>query len=235
MNHRFIGRISVFIVLLSHLGLVLIDLFQWETFCLKKPLIVNTYVCKPPSEKLECVNNFVEKEKSRVPRKKVPSSKKSAKIMQRKHPSVTRSTTQKKPPPTTQKKHQLLKELAGTLAQLERDREKIQPSPLPPPPSIDPLHIDHVEGGQNAEDNYFTTLTSALKEALELPELGMVRLELTLLATGQVRAVRILEAESEKNACYLKRQLMVSQLSPFTEELLGQKKRTFVLTFCNEK
>jgi|GEM_PF-1804837 len=235
MNRCLVNRIVIFIVLFSHLSLFLLDLLQWETFSPKKPLVVHTYVCKPPTEKLYCMSKCAEKGKKKIAHKASPLNKVPSKITQRKRFPVTRSPTQKKSPPTTQKKQQLLKEWAGALAELERSRKTVKPSLLPSPPSIDTLCIDHAKGEQAAKESYFSILTFALKEALELPELGMVKLELTLMATGQVRAVRILEAESEKNARYLKRQLMVTQLFPFTEELQGQKKCTFVLTFCNEK
>jgi len=126
-------------------------------------------------------------------------------------------------------KQKVLKELGKTLAKIKSRQKEVTHTQLEFPHSIDQLQVD-----QN-EANYFSIITSTLKEALELPELGSVKLELILSNSGQVLKVRVDHAESEKNKHYLEQQLMFFEFPPFTEDLKNEKTHTFVLTFCNEK
>lgn len=136
---------------------------------------------------------------------------------------------------STSQRQKVLKELGETLAKIESRQEEIkQQAPLTLPKPIETLQIDRAEQKQEEAD-YFVILASSLKEALELPEFGKVKLELTLLNTGKVEKVRIVHSESEKNRHYLEQQLLFLLLPPFTEELKKERKHTFVLTFCNEK
>jgi hypothetical protein len=71
-------------------------------------------------------------------------------------------------------------------------------------------------------------LVSYLHEALHLPELGEVKIELTLQKNGTVEKMVVLHAESLKNKTYLEKNLPLLRF-PYLE-----KKETLVFTFCNE-
>jgi len=126
-------------------------------------------------------------------------------------------------------KQKILSELSKTLAKIESMQTKVEHSPLLLPKSIDSLQVDREDA------NYFSILAVFLKEALELPEVGSVKLELTLFKDGRVQQVRVLTSESEKNKHYLEKQIKFLRFPPFTEGLKKERKHTFVLTFCNEK
>lgn len=71
-------------------------------------------------------------------------------------------------------------------------------------------------------------LVSYLHEALHLPEMGEVKIELTLQKNGSVEKIVVLHAESLKNKAYLEKNLPLLRF-PYLE-----KKETLVFTFCNE-
>jgi len=102
------------------------------------------------------------------------------------------------------------------------------------PKPIDMLQVDCAEEEQE-ETDYFVALISLLKEKLELPEWGRVKLELTLFNTGKVQTIRVLQTESERNKRYLEQQLISLPFPSFTEELRKEKNHSFLFVFCNEK
>lgn len=128
------------------------------------------------------------------------------------------------------KKRDLLNELAKAF-------DPIEPTPPPnstltTPSRISSLDIDTVE--KEIKGNYPILLASTLKNTLELPEVGEVKLELTVRRSGQVMKVRVLHAASEKNRRYLEINLPQMALPPFDEEMKQETSHTFILTFCNE-
>lgn len=130
----------------------------------------------------------------------------------------------------TSKKSDLLKELAKTF-------DPIEPTPPPsstltPPSRISSLDTDTVE--KEIKGDYPILLASTLKNTLELPEVGEVKLELTVRRSGQVMKVRVLHAASEKNRRYLEINLPQMALPPFGDEMKQETSHTFILTFCNE-
>lgn len=148
-----------------------------------------------------------------------PKPKKNTKKASRKKPS-TKPSTKNKAVKTVQdsvKKHQ-------PPPPLEEEHVLILPKTIPS------LQIDESEA-----DDYFVLLAQTLKEELELPEYGDVKLELTLLKSGKVLNIRVLQATSDKNRKYLELTLPRVVLPPFEEKLKNEHQHTFVLTFCNEK
>lgn len=81
---------------------------------------------------------------------------------------------------------------------------------------------------QVSESGYAATLATHLKQALQLPEYGSVRVELDVLRDGSVAAVRVLEAHSPLNEQYVLSTLPTMRLPP-----LNAKRETFTLTFQN--
>lgn len=128
-------------------------------------------------------------------------------------------------------KQKLLNDLSRHLSQIEPIEEP-KGTLSSPPPLIPLFEIDHM--AEEEITDYFVLIASHLKEALELPEHGEVKLELTVRKTGQIRKLRILHASSEKNQRYLELTLPVLTLPPFTDDLKNELEHTFTLRFCNE-
>jgi len=157
------------------------------------------------------------------------------------NPKPKPSSTKKKipPPKPTKKKidQNILKELEQTLAKIEQ-KQKAPESiiPLTVPKAIEELHIDQMpESLPIGETSYLSLLVQSLRETLELPEDGRVRVQVTVLKSGRVEKVQVLYAESENNKCYLERELIHMTLPPFSDELAGKMQHTFTLNFCHEK
>ena len=136
-------------------------------------------------------------------------------------------------PKSISKKNEILKELKESLAKIEKNPIPEQKSVLTLPKNIQSLQIDQTE--QVEKSDYFVLLAQTLKEELELPEHGDVKLELTVLSNGRVLKIRVLAAASEKNRKYLELNLPRLILPPFNEDFKYEREHTFTLTFCNEK
>jgi hypothetical protein len=150
-----------------------------------------------------------------------------------KNSSVPSKTASKSPSQETKKKNDLLKELRESLTKIENQSSAAESSiALTPPKTIQKLEIDHFESEEPVD--YFLLLAETLKNELELPEYGDVKLELTVLNNGRVTKLRILNASSEKNKRYLELKLPTLFLPSFSDNLKNEREHTFTLTFCNE-
>ena len=173
----------------------------------KKSIVVNTYVPPPPKA---------------TPPVSKPRAQQTTKVAPKKPAALPKKST-------PSKKNEILKDLKETLSRIET---KAPPeTSLSLPKQIQSLEIDHAD--KKEETDYFISLAHALKEELELPELGEVKLELTVSHTGQVLKLRIVQALSEKNRRYLELNLPRLRLPPFSEDLKNENAHTFTLTFCN--
>jgi hypothetical protein len=181
---------------------------------LKSSIVVRTFIPPPPPKKTSPV------------------------IKQRKKQSSTRSSSTPTKaslspnPKTNKKKNDLLKELRESLKRLETQPPVESFQSLTPPKNIRNLEIDHVE--KEVATDYFLILAQTLKNELELPEYGDVKLELTILNNGRITKLRVMNASSDKNKRYLELKLPNLVLPPFSEDLKNQCEHTFTLTFCNE-
>ncbi|QVL55776.1 MAG: hypothetical protein KFB95_00800 [Simkaniaceae bacterium] len=173
----------------------------------KKSIVVNTYAPPPP--------------KAALPASK-PRTQQTAKVKPKNPTALPKKST-------PSKKSEILKDLKETLSRIET---KAPPeATISLPKQIQSLQIDH--GDKKEETDYFISLAHALKEELELPELGEVKLEMTVSHTGQVLKLRILRTLSGKNRRYLELNLPRLRLPPFSEDLKNENAHTFTLTFCN--
>ncbi|MCB1114917.1 MAG: hypothetical protein KDK71_00480 [Chlamydiia bacterium] len=135
-------------------------------------------------------------------------------------------------PQVNRKNDDLLNDLKESLTKIEKQNAIEMPTPLFFPKNIPSLEIDQAEEPEVTD--YFTLIAQTLKSELELPELGDVKLELTVLNNGKVMKLHILHTESEKNRRYLELKLPTLILPSFTEDLKNKPEHTFTLTFCNE-
>lgn len=206
----------IFFVVTVHLSLLLLDFRSKPSQNIpKKSIVVRTFTPPPQRSKAQPITQkrtpaTQQRNPTTQQRKKVPANK--------------------KVPPQSLQKKELFKELKEALSKIEVAAPP--ESTLSVPKNISSLHIDTAE--EESKKKYLSSLAQTLKEGLELPEHGEVRLELTIRKSGQVIKLNILHAVSENNRQYLETHLPHLFLPPFTEELKNEQQHTFTLTFCNE-
>lgn len=187
----------------------------------KKQVIVTTYA--PPPTPVKATPIHAKQGGGAVGTKKPVTSSKQ-------HSSSTHLSDRKK----------ILKELEQTIGKIEVNRDKNRDEFSPTlPKAIDKLQIDYfLPETPNEITNILQGdvigMIAQFKTMLELPEYGVVKLELTLSDSGLVKNLRILSTESEKNKKYLESQLPKIQFPTFLHELKGKSEHTFTFTFCNE-
>lgn len=94
---------------------------------------------------------------------------------------------------------------------------------------IDSLASEHLSSADGAA-TYQEELIAYLKHLLQLPEIGEVRLRLTLTDTGNVSKLVVLEASSDKNRNYVEKKIPTLSFPPFGSRLKGEKSHTFPVT-----
>lgn len=180
----------------------------------KKSIVVRTFTPPPPKKTAPVIRN-VSKKPSATPKSSSP-------------PKSNSSST----PQVNKKKNDLLKELKESLTKIEKYTPSEKSTSITLPKNIQNLEIDDVE--REEKTDYFILLAQTLKNELELPDFGDVKLELTILNSGRVTKLKVLSASSEKNRRYLELKLPSLILPAFSEDLKNQYEHTFTLTFCNE-
>lgn len=171
------------------------------------------------------------KEVKKTPAKAAPT-KKVGRLEEKKVETPT-----KKQPRSSNVTH-LLHELEETIAKIDRKRDKDIPSKQTETPKwVKPLKIDAIkeisddDGPVQADFTYQDSLISCLRSALDLPELGEVKIELTLSEDGMVEKLKVLSSESAKNRSYLEKTLHLIKFPPLNG---NERRKTFILTFCND-
>ncbi len=127
----------------------------------------------------------------------------------------------------------LLQELEDSLSKLEVKPDKKAGKKQSSSQKLDlpgPIDAMHSEGAFGPSD-YLSTLVGYLKQTLNLPEYGEVKIQLTLKQDGSVVKLVVIKTESEKNRKYLETSLPHLR---FPHLLENKKQETFIVTFCNE-
>ncbi len=206
----------------------------------KRSLQVRTIAASPniPLKKQASTPQSKSKNVSQGPAKQSAPNKN----RQPQRPSIQKKqigTEKKKSEPSAKKEavSHLLQELEETIAKIDQKRDKDSPlKQIETPSWIKPLKIDAIkEIGDDdiqVDFTYQESLIRCLRESLDLPELGEVKMEITLSKDGSVLKLRVLATESEKNRSYLEKNLQVIKFPPF--DVNEDSRKTFVLTFCNE-
>ena len=134
-------------------------------------------------------------------------------------------------PKKTSVPQELLQELEESIAKIDEKRDKLyRRKKLEAPAAIEVLKIDALDTEKNTSDlSYAETLVVHLKQTLNLPDYGEVKIQLTLGKDGSVEKVVVVKSESEKNKRYLE-----DHLPRLKFPSLNRDMHTFVLTFCNE-
>ena len=96
------------------------------------------------------------------------------------------------------------------------------------------MATDDTAGWSAQELSYRDELAGRLKLQLKLPEYGGVKLKLTLLRSGQVAKVKIVEAGSQRNRSYVENQLPTLLFPPFGTHFGQEPEYTFAITLNND-
>ncbi|MCP5504090.1 MAG: hypothetical protein H7A41_02940 [Chlamydiales bacterium] len=183
----------------------------------------------PPPKKSIVVHTFVPRPS---PKPKVTTRTETSSSSKKVQKSQLSKKIEKPKPNSTSKKNEILKELNDSLKKIEPTTSPEQKNLLTFPKNIQSLQIDQTEEPETSD--YFTLLAQTLKEELELPEYGDVKLELTVHNNGRVLKIRVIHTASLKNQKYLELNLPKVILPPFSEDFKNEREHTFTLTFCNE-
>jgi hypothetical protein len=224
----------------------------------KKPLQVRMVVQAPPPPPITSIKQEVKKAKAEIPvAQSAPKPQKAsnpspapvaAKTTTKPTASKKGETTKKTTPApsgaalqTGQSKsvkkevivpENLVRELQESIAKIEQKSHKESPKQvLQAPKWVPQLKID--EGTTGEESIFVSTLIQCLQDALNLPEMGSVKIELVLKNDGSFVQMKILRSESERNKKFLEQELKVIRFPPFSGSLKDEKEHAFVITFCN--
>jgi colicin import membrane protein len=108
------------------------------------------------------------------------------------------------------------------------------------PQQIGHLHIDAlptgsvIEGISGKERSYREEIGQRLKRALRLPDLGQVKIKLTLSRSGKVLQVQILSSESEKNKQYIERTIPSLVFPSFGTNFIELSQYTFDIILTHD-
>jgi outer membrane biosynthesis protein TonB len=227
-------------VLSVHLSFVLWTLFFHVAppkRLMPKHLTVKTF--SPKVQTVATVASPAPKKPPAPAPKKPPAPRAPAKKLQAPPPVVVKRppVMDKKPAAVAQKPkkspipQELLQELEESIAKIDEKRDKLYRRKEPEAPAaIEILRIDALEIEKNTSDlSYAETLVVHLKQTLNLPDYGEVKIQLTLGRDGSVEKLVIVKSESDKNKRYLE-----DHLPRLKFPSLNKDTHTFVLTFCNE-
>lgn len=215
----------------------------WSLKARPKPLVVKTFIAPLHTDNkssAQIVSNKSTPQPKSTPVSQTPKqaspkppSKKAPPISDRK-PSVKKQT-----PPAKKRSaisDTLQKELEASIAKIDGKKEGV---PIAKTKTPIPLQIDQVDplllqSTLSSSDTYTDLLIQYLYHSLHLPEIGEVKIQLTLRQDGSVAKLMVLKTESQKNRLYLEEN--IPRLTFPSLSLLGKKtsESTFVLTFCNE-
>lgn len=140
------------------------------------------------------------------------------------------------PQPRAKISDSLLQELEESIAKIEQKadtkgkpekRQHISPLAL----QIDTASLDQTN---SEEGSYIEMLVGHLHQALQLPEYGEVKIQLSLRQDGSVVKIAVLQAQSKKNKRYLEENLPHLRFPRLEGSLASQKEASFILTFVNE-
>lgn len=160
------------------------------------------------------------------PKKEIPKKTVAKKIEKKIPPPVKKPSTPAQP----SKKEELLAKAKGLVAGLNK---KSTPLNLPKLGTIDKLQIDTPAEISIEEVHYHDLLALHLKEMVQLPEYGKVKIKLTLNRKGEVLEMKVLHSESKMNQKHIEK--MISGLTfPSFDAYIKDSKHTFTITLQNE-
>lgn len=193
----------------------------------KKPLKVRTVVKAPPPPPAPAPTPpapVVQVVKAPpAPPKKAPPPRKQA---PQKRPVAKKPAA---PPAVPQN---LVNQLKQSIAKIDENPQKVLTNrALKAPSAIATLKVDQM--AEEVEDGYVSSLVDCLQSALDLPEVGEVKLELTLTSGGRFVRIKVVKSGSDRNRLFLESALKSIPFPPFSGQLKQHQEHTFVLSFHN--
>ncbi len=83
---------------------------------------------------------------------------------------------------------------------------------------------------ESSDEEYISFLIGYLQECLQLPDVGEVKIQISLRKDGSVETMKVMHTESAKNRKYLEEHL--PNLS--FPRIPGSSSHSFLITFCNK-
>lgn len=233
-------------VLFVHLAALTWMSLSFSSKMQKKPIVVKTVTLAPAPLHTNTVS---------APVKQQPSMEKKASLQPEVPQPIKKPPTKKPAPKNTVKKpaaKPVEKKKVSTppskvqslLSSLEESLEKIEQPKVRKKMAETPdlsnkkrrLKIDDLDSSSaiGYSDNYQDQLIDLLKEGLDLPDYGEVKLKLTLKKDGTMMELIILESHSQKNRNYLEENLKRVRFPVFPGGMAKENTHTFTITFCNQ-
>ncbi len=249
IKNQKIKKISYIIISIHLLCIIYINIYSEKKPREKeKKITVKTFQSNPavPITKIQTIKkNPTTPSTTPSPKKetpKAPVKKAEPKVLPKKTTPITKNSppTEKKteikaekkqaPEPQVKKKKNIaleksLKEIKESIAKIEAENDRIRTS-LPSKSATLEEEI--------LPNDYASSLVCYLQEQLQLPDIGEVKIQITLFPNGTVEKMTVLSAESEKNKKRIQENLPNLQFPPFPKNARNLDKQTFILTFCNE-
>ncbi|NGX54051.1 MAG: hypothetical protein K1000chlam4_00773 [Chlamydiae bacterium] len=140
-------------------------------------------------------------------------------------PKPAKKEPAKKPQPNNQQK--ALSMMQSALAQMDKPTTQRQQT-------VGKLASESIKL-QSSEVRYCDELIGYLQNLLTLPELGDVKLRLTLSRDGKVLSLNVLASANEKNRVYVEKTLPTLTLPPFGKQFQGEKEHAFPITLTTTR
>lgn len=197
-----------------------------------------------------------EPKKTETPKKTKPPSKKETpkketpkKDLEDVKPKAKETPAKPKVDPELQaanaKRRELLARAQKSIAKIEQNRDTLNASSATTtagavvPGRIDALQVETFPSSTGEklspqEISYYDELASRLKLLLRLPELGEIKIKLTLDRSGHFMKVTIVNAESLSNRKYVEKTLPTLTYPSFGSNFTGMAQYTFVISLSNE-
>ncbi len=199
------------------------------------PPVIEKVIEKPMVTPVKAVAQPKPKAKSKPKPKTRPKPKPKPKA-----PPVKKVVAVKKPAPKKkpqekgpQVSESLLKELDASIAKIEQKQAKKVPTKkISAPKFIASLQIDTID--EDEGNPFGALLISCLQSQLKLPEVGEVKVKLTLTKKGKFVTMHVVNSENMRNQKFLEDQLPFVKFPALSGKLKKKEEYTFVITFCNE-
>ncbi len=133
----------------------------------------------------------------------------------------------KSPPKKTEPPEEIWNEIDQALAKIEKKSYSTPKHSLDLPKPI--IFVEESSFQEMGNPSAVDQLMGFLHETLHLPDVGEVKIEMSVRKNGSVVKVVVLSSESKKNKEYLQKHLPLLQLPMQFEE-----EKNIIITFCNE-
>lgn len=257
-----IDKRIIYKVLIFHIIFIIILFFQFKTFKFgkKQNIKINNVIEKPNLNQISFIKDSVKPVPIKEKVTDIKEKPKEKKIVN-KNNNKQKAAQIKKPPQKIEKKQipkkvvkkdilkpdsfeNLINTLEKQISKISTSSEEniaIEPSGfdkiddnLLVPKKIKTLNVDNII--QNIEKQEPSTikelLIKELQDSLNLPDYGEVKVSFTILPTGEIENVTILDYQSEENQIYLKNSL--SELSFKSINKMFNEPQKFIVIFKNE-